>query len=822
MGCMQRPVVLRCRSPRLAVTSGLLSFLIAISGCGSGGGGSNGGGSDDGGSGGGVARAATWAKSYGGPAREQATAAAALADGGYIFGGMFNNRGSGGGRVFGFEGGGFDGDAWIVALDSLGDIRWQRTYGLRAASQPDVSTIYLAVRPALDGAGTWLAGRVADGPDSAYTERAYDLLITRLDGADQVRFSTAYDSGPFPFFPYFFSDEQQTSEAVDDNVGGTDLWPTNDGGAVVATSVEAFVLHEGRGEVARAVWVLKVNAAGEREWSTFVGADEFVGFNSARGYGYDRSYYRGDGPHSVHVRAEPGGGAVLTYGIDTRDPGQERAIRTGRMDVVRLDPGNQSIRWRVRFGDSDVPNDLLVVDADRNGVLDGVLVGGITDIDDSLPQPQQGVVRLLDGPDGDELWRSDMGESVTGLAEACGTSSCEYAALVRDGDALDQSFMRTLEIGSGSTLAEREFPDEDALHIRSLPQLARFQVLTDPEAGELRLRAIDAAPALPIVSETSFATPEVPLVADAGTGYLGLAGTSRGTRRLLRLNANGVGTLSAPINDPDDPRVESAYAIHPIRNAAGTQDIGFLAAAEMLSGKDPVERAVLLLRLDLDGAIVWQKRLEGFSFNYPERDTRAFAGPVDLLAPAPDGGFFLGGYALGWGRVVKIDANGAIQWSTPPLSPDAGWQLRAIRTTPDGGVLVTGGQLGSDLARSWVARLDSNGAVQWQYRYDRESFFRPGLFCDRSACDCRWRRAARGRHGIRHDCGRTDRRRWNLATIATVRHGFPNGRQQQCACRHDRQWLGACHCGCARRLSGIRGRRGGDGAQQRAVARDRR
>ena len=189
----------------------------------------------------------------------------------------------------------------------------------------------------------------------------------------------------------------------------------------------------------------------------------------------------------------------------------------------------------------------------------------------------------------------------------------------------------------------------------------------------------------------------------------------------MRLNANGVGTLSTPIHDPDDPRVESAYAIRAIRNAAGTQDIGFLAAAEMLSGKDPAERAVLLLRLDLDGAIVWQKRLEGFSFNYPQFDAGAFAGPADLLAPAPDGGFFLGGYALGWARVVKIDANGAIQWNTPPLPPEGGWQVRAIRTTPDGGVLVAGGQLGTDLARSWAARLDSTGAVQWQYRYDRES-----------------------------------------------------------------------------------------------------
>ena len=40
--------------------------------------------------------------------------------------------------------------------------------------------------------------------------------------------------------------------------------------------------------------------------------------------------------------------------------------------------------------------------------------------------------------------------------------------------------MRTLAIGSGSTLAERQFPDEAALHIRSQPGLARFEVLTNP------------------------------------------------------------------------------------------------------------------------------------------------------------------------------------------------------------------------------------------------------------------------------------------------------------------------------------------------------
>ena len=105
------------------------------------------------------------------------------------------------------------------------------------------------------------------------------------------------------------------------------------------------------------MWVLKVNAAGEREWSTFVGADEFVGFNSARGYGYDRSYYRGDGPHSVHVRAEPGGGAILTYGIDTLDDAEETShARThGRR---ALDPAISRSAGACA-SDDDVPNDLL-------------------------------------------------------------------------------------------------------------------------------------------------------------------------------------------------------------------------------------------------------------------------------------------------------------------------------------------------------------------------------------------------------------------------------------------------------------------------------
>ena len=240
------------------------------------------------------------------------------------------------------------------------------------------------------------------------------------------------------------------------------------------------------------------------------------------------------------------------------------------------------------------------------------------------------------------------------------------------------------------------------------------------------------------------------------------------------------------------PTPSTRYAMQPERRTSVSSP-----RPRCCPAKIPCERAVLLLRLDLDGAIVWQKRLEGFSFNYPQFDPRAFAGPADLLAPVPDGGFFLGGYALGWARVVKIDANGAIQWNTPPLPPEGGWELRAIRTTPDGGVLVAGGQLGNGLARSWVARLDSNGAVQWQYRYAGASFSDPGFF----ATDLR----------VTPDGGALLAGVTDFGTIAAVRSTptepcdehdstprFPERTPTATSCRHDRQWLGACHCGCAR------------------------
>src|SRR5262245_25985107 len=86
-----------------------------------------GGGSGSGGSADSTGGAPTFAKSYGGPARDQATAAVPRPGGGYAFAGTINDRGAGSGRINGLLGDGREGDLWITALDAFGDVQWQRS-----------------------------------------------------------------------------------------------------------------------------------------------------------------------------------------------------------------------------------------------------------------------------------------------------------------------------------------------------------------------------------------------------------------------------------------------------------------------------------------------------------------------------------------------------------------------------------------------------------------------------------------------------------------------------------------------------------------------
>src|SRR5512143_2047845 len=58
-----------------------------------------------------------WARTYGGAGDEQASSRQLTTEGGYIVAGSTRSVGAG------------DLDAWVVKLDSSGNVVWQRTYG---------------------------------------------------------------------------------------------------------------------------------------------------------------------------------------------------------------------------------------------------------------------------------------------------------------------------------------------------------------------------------------------------------------------------------------------------------------------------------------------------------------------------------------------------------------------------------------------------------------------------------------------------------------------------------------------------------------------
>ena len=118
-----------------------------------------------------------------------------------------------------------------------------------------------------------------------------------------------------------------------------------------------------------------------------------------------------------------------------------------------------------------------------------------------------------------------------------------------------------------------------------------------------------------------------------------------------------------------------------------------------------------VLKLDANGNIQWQKTYEGGLSGYPDL----------TIQQTSDGGYIVAGgtYYFGSGKfdlwVLKLDANGHIQWQKTFGGKDDEWATD-IQQTPDGGYIVTGWtrSFGAGRKDMWVLKLDANGDIQWQ------------------------------------------------------------------------------------------------------------
>ena len=122
-----------------------------------------------------------------------------------------------------------------------------------------------------------------------------------------------------------------------------------------------------------------------------------------------------------------------------------------------------------------------------------------------------------------------------------------------------------------------------------------------------------------------------------------------------------------------------------------------------------------LIKLNSSGALQWQKTIGGSGND-----------SCVSMQITPDGGYIMVGDAgstdgdvtdsSGWGTwVVKLSSTGAIQWNKSYSGPGniSAFTPKCIRNTTDGGYVLTGSSYLQNSAAYCVLKIDSIGTIQW-------------------------------------------------------------------------------------------------------------
>jgi len=168
---------------------------------------------------------------------------------------------------------------------------------------------------------------------------------------------------------------------------------------------------------------------------------------------------------------------------------------------------------------------------------------------------------------------------------------------------------------------------------------------------------------------------------------------------VVKLDANGnlqwTKTIGGPASDDGGPLIQTSdggYAIASYTNSFGA------------GGAD-----VYLVKLDANGNLQWTKTIGG-----PESEKSR------SLIQTSDGGYAIAGYTESFGAggadvyVVKLDAKGNLQWTKTIGGKNADGGSSIIQTS-DGGYAIAGytESFSAGEADVYVVKLDANGNLQW-------------------------------------------------------------------------------------------------------------
>jgi hypothetical protein len=291
---------------------------------------------------------AQWAKTYGGAGDDEAYAIQQTSDGGYIVAGSTES--------FGDD----SGDAWIIKLDSAGDIEWQKNYG-RAFAE-----LAYFIQQTND------RGYVMTG---AFPTFGWGIWVLKIDPEGEVEWQE-----------YFKGEQYEAGVAYS-------IQQTTDGGYIVAGEFRY-------GETDKDIWMLKLASDGTKEWDktyggklydhaysirqTFDGGFVVAGQKDSTRYGeggglwvlkldpfgdieWQRTYNGEGQDYARSILQTVDGGYIVTGATGSFGAGK------GDIWVLKLNEGGD-IEWQRTFGGKEHDSARSIIQTDDGGYI----VAGIT------------------------------------------------------------------------------------------------------------------------------------------------------------------------------------------------------------------------------------------------------------------------------------------------------------------------------------------------------------------------------------------------------------------------------------------------------------
>ncbi|MDD3740897.1 MAG: T9SS type A sorting domain-containing protein [Bacteroidales bacterium] len=187
-----------------------------------------------------------WQKCFGGSELEEASSILQTSDGGYIFTGYTSSNDGDVSGNHGWQ------DAWVVKLDGLGDIEWQKCFG-----GSDLDSLN-CIQQTSDG-GYIISGSTlsTDGDVSGHHGSDYnaDVWIVKLGISGEI--------------------EWQKCLGGSYNESASSIHQTNDGGYIITGFTESHdgdvSGHHGVSEFNTDTWIVKLDILGEIEWQKCLG-----------------------------------------------------------------------------------------------------------------------------------------------------------------------------------------------------------------------------------------------------------------------------------------------------------------------------------------------------------------------------------------------------------------------------------------------------------------------------------------------------------------------------------------------------------------------